>query len=171
MSDITWISEVSKSKCTFLTKRWISDIMDPPFRPSHIDGGALHLHRRCSNNRGPQTRGSSSLCVKRNPFSHLTICEIADSRYQSIYNPTTDEWILQVLKIPTVLITFLINYEILLKQFISPKSINSNETFFVPDQIPAKAGQWDVWVSGTHSTNIISKYWNWVEFKHFQWLV
>ena len=133
--------------------------MDPPFRPSHIDGGALHLHRRCSNNRGPQTRGSSSLCVKRNPFSHLTICEISDSRYQSIYNPTTDEWILQVLMIPTVLTTFLINYELSLKQFISPKSINFNETFSFQIKYLQKrdSGMYECQV---HILQIyISKYW------------
>ena len=58
----------------------ISDIMDPPFWPSHIDGGAIHLHCRCLDK------------IWIGFDNH----EIADSRYQSIYNPTTDEWILQV---------------------------------------------------------------------------
>ena len=72
--------------------------MDSPFRPPHIDGGALYLHRRYSNNRGSQTKGSLYVFTQKGIiFLELDGFEIADSRYQSIYNPTTDEWILQVM--------------------------------------------------------------------------
>ena len=152
--------------------------MDTPFRPAHIDSWAIYLHCRYWKTRDSQIQGLFSRCADRWKIlkdmyfvASFDSCKIADSRYQSIYNPTTDEWILQVLMIPTVLITFLINYEILLKQFISPKSINFNQTFSFQIKYLQKrdSGMYECQV---HILQIyISKYWNWVEFKHFQWLV
>ena len=53
----------------------------------------------------------------------------ADNRYQSIYNPTTDEWILQVTQ-----------------NRVKEPGVKCTDTLV--DKVPAKARQWDVRMPG-----------------------